>query len=135
FLTLLFYGQISHILLLGLTGFIFFSKREAHFRAGFSLSATLIKPHALYLLYFWILLEGMRTRSLKSLLGFAVGAAFLGIVPLVWQPGIWNMYSEFASSPPVSWITPTIGSWLQSWTIGDHQSQKALTVRLLPSAI
>jgi len=127
------YGQISFVLLLSLSLYFFFSSKSSYtdsFAAGICLSLTLIKPHVLYLLYFFILWRSFTSKSWGTIAGLISGASILFLGPLVINSEIFFYYLAAASRPPIFWQTPTLGSWLQGWT-GLHEAW----VRFMPTII
>lgn len=132
---LLFYGQISHILLLGFVAFIWFVRSDQNdltnrFLGGLGLSLTLIKPHLLFLVYLLILIDSVRERRWNTLLGLCVGTAFLALMPTIINGEIYSYYLAKAKVPPIEWVTPTLGSWLQSLS-GQH----SVVVRFIPTVV
>jgi hypothetical protein len=67
------FGQSVFVSLLGLTLFCYCFQREDHFRAGFAISLTLIKPHLLLPVFAALTVSALRTRNLKLLLGGFTG--------------------------------------------------------------
>jgi hypothetical protein len=89
-----------------------------------------LKPHLLYLVYLWLLLHAVRSRSIAVLVGLVLGAVGLTGAALLVRPDILWLYAAAIAEPPIYWQTPTLGSWLQ--LLSDvHEPW----VRLLPSAI
>jgi hypothetical protein len=132
---LMFYGQLSHLLLFGFSAAVFFAIRQPDsvlnsFWAGAMLSITLVKPHILWFVYLILLMQSLRLRAFKMLYGFIAGAVVLTAVPLVLYPDLLGQYLNFLGSPPVLWRTATVGSWLQ-YFLGQHQ----MWVKLLPTAL
>ncbi len=112
----IYYGQSSIIILVGLTIFLIYTGAEgtrAQHYAGAGLALTLIKPHLLYLLYLWWLLESCRERRLVQIFSFVSTAIFLALIPLLFDHAIWQRYYLGWQVPPIYWQTPTVGSWLQ----------------------
>ena len=124
------YGQISILLLFGLSGFFWFRRRGLFFLAGLALSITLIKPHLLYLVYFFLLLETIRFGNWKSFAGLVLGGGSLLGAAWIWEPRIIGWYLEATNNPPINFQTPSLGSLLQAVS-GVNQ----LWVRLLPTII
>ena len=132
----LFYGQISPLMLLGLCVFmrelrLDFNTRFSCLYAGLGLALTLIKPHALFLIYIYIFFESTRQRSIRQACFICLAIiALLVCCAALWQPQILSFYFKAWQVPPIYWKTPTLGSWLQGWS-GIHQ----LWMRLLPTAL
>ncbi|RMG41802.1 MAG: DUF2029 domain-containing protein [Candidatus Dadabacteria bacterium] len=130
----LYYGQISPLLLLGLSGFIYFalkSKKNKHsFLAGSFLALTLIKPHLLYLFYIALLWRTISSRDYNWLTGFLGTTLLFALFPLIFNSDIYHYYLKAALNPPINFQTPTVGSWLQGLS-GIHR----LFIRFLPTLI
>src|SRR5262249_6316300 len=92
-LFLLLMGQISGLLLLGLTGFLYFLKRDRPVGAGCCAALCAVKPHLLALFALTLLLEATRQRPIRRVI-FA-GAAVIAVcslLPLLWNPHVWEQY-------------------------------------------
>ena len=132
---LFFFGQSSHILLLGFSGFLYWAVREGRalsdrFPAGLALSLTLVKPHVFFLLYVYLFVQSWKRGVYRCLTGVLCGGILLGGLVYLQEPNVWRWYLQFSQSPPISWITPTVGSWLQSLS-GLHH----VGIRLLPTLV
>lgn len=128
------YGQLGPLLLLGWLGFLLFARTKAGvadtFTGGSLLAITLVKPHLLFLVYFWLGLSSVVTRKRGTVAGITfVFLVLIGIVFLV-QPELSNWYFNAARQPPIYFKTPTMGSWFQEWL-----GRSAYTARMLPTII
>jgi len=121
------YGQFSIILLFGL---VLFLSLKGRFFAGMALSLTLLKPHLLYLVYIAIVLESLRCKDFKIILGLTSGTILLFLPTLIYSPNILSWYLTALSEPPLYFKTPTLGSWLHE-LFGYEQRW----VRILPSLL
>lgn len=131
----LYYGQISPLLLFGFVVLLLGLEFEGDRRvpailAGMSFSLTLLKPHLLYLVYLWLLLNAVRSRSFATLAGLVLGGVGLTGAALLVRPDIVALYAAAIAEPPIYWQTPTLGSWLQLLS-NVHEPW----VRLVPSAL
>lgn len=106
------FGQISWILILGLTICGHFINRYQGLLAGLALSLCLIKPHLLYLTYLSFFIYLPSNERLKFILGFTSGAAILGGSAEIISPGAWSQWLAAFERPPVYFQTPTVGSLL-----------------------
>lgn len=113
--TLLYWGQISWILLLGLTGGILYSSQGRYFLAGISLSFLLIKPHLMYLTLLGIFTQANRSQKISLISGFGVFGITLSLTAELMSPGVWKNWIQSLETPPHYFMTPTIGSFLQGW--------------------
>lgn len=133
FLNCVYYGQISHVLLLGLSGFLLCASvlgraLSATSLGGILLSFTLLKPHLLFLFYLFLVIDSVRKNSWLTVAGIFFGALILSIVPMLFDLRIFFQYLAHTASPPIYWQTPTLGSWLQGFS-GVHDP----LVRMAPS--
>lgn len=116
-LTLLLVGQITTLILLGLTLFLYFDQRNRGFLAGVSLSLVTIKPHLLYITLPLLLLHLLWTRQWKALAGFAFLPA-VGTLVAVWlRPTFPMEYAETMGGSSLLQLTvPTLGYFLSTVT-------------------
>ncbi len=114
----LLFGQVSPLMLLGVTAFLYFVQRGTprdDLFGGFCLSLVAIKPNVLYLLWPALLLWSIAQRRYRALLGLFL-ATFIGLViALLLRPSVLADYWQFVQSAQVTnWKVPTIGYWLKS---------------------
>jgi hypothetical protein len=110
-------GQINPLVLLGLSGFLYFSRRAQWGWAGSCLAVATIKPQLLYLLWPALLLWVVRYRQ-WSLVGGGMIAVMAGLViPLILYPELLNGYVDLTLYYPAAvwWGPPTWGSLLRVW--------------------
>jgi hypothetical protein len=132
---LLFYGQLSHLLLLSLTAALVLALQTktnpfTSFWSGFALSLALVKPHILWLVYAVMFFGSLQYRSFRMLLGCFCGGLLFLAIPLLLYPDLAAQYWQFMHSPPVFWRTATVGSWMQ-YLSGLH----LLSVKLVPTLV
>ena len=110
-LFLLWIGQISAWMLLGISLFLWFGRRGRPFLAGLSATLLAIKPHLVLL--FWLLL-GVRGlyRDRRMLLGLAFGLCASMSAALLAQPRLLSQYLDALADRPPQWQSPTFGSLL-----------------------
>jgi hypothetical protein len=103
-LFLLMIGQISGLLLLGLSGFLYFTRCGRPVAAGCCAALTAIKPHLSPLFALILLLEAIRGQEKvsgrKAVLAGAGCLLILAVLPLVWNPHVWTQYFEAMKRPP-----------------------------------
>jgi hypothetical protein len=107
-------GQGGVLLLLGITGFLYFTKRHRHWLAGVSLALLAIKPHVLYLFLLAALVWAIDRRSWPVITGLVV--SLLSASALAWaaNPEVFQQYIYAAANyPPRDWATPTLGGVLR----------------------
>jgi hypothetical protein len=100
-LFLLLMGQISGLLLLGLSGFLYFTRRGQPAAAGACAALTAIKPHLLFLFGLTLLLQATRSAATRrSVVAGAVVLLVSGLLPLFWNPHVWSHYLDAMRRPP-----------------------------------
>ena len=122
-LFLLMIGQISGLLLLGVTGFLHFQRRNCPTLAGCCAALTAIKPHFLPLFGLTLLLEATRRRSTRrAILSGAAAIVLFSLAPLFWNSRVWNQYFAAMQRPPSENLEtmrqyefPTLGYQLRRW--------------------
>lgn len=122
------FGQVSAVPLLGLL--LFVSLIRAPHRgllAGFALTLSFVKPHLLFLLYFWIIIGPKGRKWRRAIAGMALGGLCLSVAPLILRSTLWQDYLAALLAWPLSFHTPTLGSWLQ------YLSPDARAIRFIPS--
>lgn len=112
-ITLLLVGQISTLILLGLTLFLYFDRKNEDFMAGIGLSLTTIKPHLVYITLPLLLLHLLWHKRWKALLGFALLPA-VGTFIAVWlRPTFPGEYmATMGESNLLRLTVPTLGYFL-----------------------
>lgn len=90
-------GQVNTLVLLGLAGFLFFSKERREVLTGLSLALTLSKPQLVYLTFPILVLELVHARRWRAL-GGCVGWLLLLILAVfvlspAWLSDYWQMFS------------------------------------------
>ncbi|MCB0336331.1 MAG: hypothetical protein KDD62_08490 [Bdellovibrionales bacterium] len=116
--TLLYYGQVSHLLLIGLLPALGALSAPAEqsknsILIGSGLALTFLKPHLLYILYPVLGFIFLKRRSWGVLSSWILCLTLLSVIPSFLNQNIWSNYLDFMTQPPIAWKTPTIGFWLQ----------------------
>ena len=135
-LLLIFSGQLTMFVLVGLAGYIVLRPRHPYL-AGAVGAVTAIKPHMLVLFALWLLVDAIRTRDgRKVLLGGATSLLALSIPATLANPDIWNQYVAITTSGSsanhehvASWSPPLVGWWLRM-----HVPGQPFWVQWLPLA-
>lgn len=135
FYTSFYFGQLSPLLLFGLVlSLVCFEhgNREIvnNFLGGLCLSVTFLKPHLLYLFYFYIFILSIRGKKWKTLMGMMFGIIILLVFPVLYNPKIITYFFHSTQSPPVYWKSPTLGSFFQ----GMFQKHSVI-LRFIPTII
>jgi len=111
-------GQITFLVLFGLTACLFLMKRDRWFLAGAALVLTSPKPHMVMLTLPYLLLFMARKRKWWGWAGFAAGGAVCAAVLFALRPGWIADYGAVLDNPPTNWATPTVGGFLQTRGLG-----------------
>lgn len=106
-------GQISGLLLIGLTGFLAGAERGRFAIAGAFLSLTLIKPHVVHLV--WIAAIWWMIRERRWSFAWGVGAilSFWTLALFAFAPRAIQGYRRILEDPPLFYRTPTLGGILR----------------------
>jgi hypothetical protein len=129
-LTAIIMGQITFLILFGLTVSLWLVKQERWFWAGAVLILTSVKPQMSVLAVLYILLLMARQRHWTGWLGLLVAGLACVVILFVLRP-IWVQdLIGLSRIAPVSWATPTIGGLLSYLGITD--AARYLIVLLLP---
>jgi len=110
-------GQSSTLVLVGVTGFLFFLTKQRYFLAGLFMGLTAVKPHQAYLLwvlYGWIII---RQRNVRLLAGALVSIFLPLLYVVIHSPDIIAQYVKhmISAQTKIVWLYPTIGSFLYSY--------------------
>ena len=113
-------GQITPLLLLGITGFIYFSEfRRNDWAAGACLALVSIKPQLIYLFWIAVLFWVIQQRRWFILLGTAGTILILTLITMIFNPSVMQQYFSAMQTYQISeWATPTIGSYLRFFWLG-----------------
>lgn len=87
-------GQITPIVLAGLTGFLYFERQRRNFAAGAARALTLVKPHFVYLFWIVFALLILERRLWSLLAGVAVVGLVAAAIPLVFNPAVYHQYVD-----------------------------------------
>ena len=111
------FGQVSPLILLGLTGFLLFAAkndRRSDLIAGISTGLISLKPTMLFLFWPALLLWCLSRRRGYILLGLASALTVSQLLVTAFRPNILQDFLTFmASAEMTNWGVPTIGSWLR----------------------
>lgn len=129
----LYYGQITWILLLAITLFIYFFEKEKFYCAGVALSLSIVKPHLFLIFYLGILIRAIfelkqnNKNFQKTILGVLICGVIFLLFPLYFQPQIYNYYLGAYQLPPTYWFTSSLGSFVSMLS-----PENALFMRFVP---
>lgn len=93
------FSQISPLLLLGVAGFLHFTRRERPILAGLMLSLTLLKPQLLVLVWIALLFDSVRRHRWKSLLASAAAVLLATGLALLLDSHAFQQYRELLATP------------------------------------
>ncbi|MPZ77431.1 MAG: DUF2029 domain-containing protein [Deltaproteobacteria bacterium] len=126
--------QITPLLVLGIVGFLYFSRRKRLFLSGLSLTLVAIKPHLAYLFWLALLFWTVDNRQWRIMCGVVFGIAATTLLPLLFVPDIFSLYFQQYSTQwapkPLDWQTPTLSA-----ALGYHVGSNAPWVRAIPALL
>ena len=116
-LFLLLLGQISGLLLFGLTGFLWAVRNERYPLAGCCVALTAIKPHLFVPFAMLLLLEAIhKSQYRRTIVAGGLALTVCGLIPLAWNPDVWSQYREATGAGAAAshstireWVHPTLG--------------------------
>lgn len=109
-LSAIFSGQVSPLVLLGISGTLFFIERKRGFWAGAMLVLTTVKPQLVCLFLPAIFLWSVRQKRWEVPIGFSAALlALLFPLQLLFPRWLPSYVTFIMGSPPLDWFTPTIG--------------------------
>lgn len=116
-LTTLFIGQITTIILFGLSLFLFLERRNQYLSAGAALALATIKLHLVYITLPLVFLALLRKRQWKVMVGFSI-PIILGTAVALWlRPSFPLEYVNTVSNGNLLQLTvPTLGFFLYQQT-------------------
>jgi hypothetical protein len=125
----LFVGQVNTIEILGLASFLYFSELNRDKTAGASLVLTTIKPHLVIFTLPLLLLDILRRKQLRVIVGFAIALLVCALILFAFYPAwlfsFWKLVttgmSTFRNTPTLSGLLVVAGEykwgkWL--WVVG-----------------
>jgi hypothetical protein len=105
-------GSAAPLVLAGIACFIWAIRRKSDLIAGLACVLIGIKPHVVYLFWFFLILWVMRARRWKVL--FALAGGFLSLAVLAWlvNPGVYSSFLQgfFSNNGQQIWETPTLST-------------------------
>lgn len=127
-------GQINVLVLVGLTGFLWFSARKHYATAGMLLSLATVKPQLVYLTVPIALLSCIQMRHYRVILGFIGTLIGLTIVVFALRPTFVFDYTATVSEGNLfAWETPTLGGLLD--LVFGWRWAKLMGVLILPLTV
>ncbi len=110
-------GQISGLLVLGLTGFLWAARNQRYALAGCFAAFTAIKPHLFVPFAMLLVLEAIhKSHYRRTILAGGLSLAACALIPLAWNPDVWTQYLEATGAGAAAshntiheWVHPTLG--------------------------
>jgi len=122
-LFVLLFGQIPPLVLLGLTGFLYFEQRQNWLAAGAVLALVSVKPHFVYLFWIVLLLWSCERRLWLIPLGAVTTWLVAALIPLLFDPQIYSQYVELFRTTrlltPLELPAPTLRNALRTFASVD----------------
>lgn len=114
-MSMVYLGQISSLLLIGLVFFIWCLDRKYYLWAGVGLLLLTIKPHITYLVLLVIFIWVIRQRRWRVIIGLLMSALISMIIVWLIFPGWLSAYIETLFTLPYTQLyTSTLGSFFES---------------------
>lgn len=116
-------GQIAAFVLIGITGFIYFTSVVRNdWMAGISLAIISIKPQLILLFWVALLFWIIQQRRWKILLSIIVTILSLTLVAVITNPHIVGQYLHMLQTYQISdWASPTIGAYIRYFWLETQQ--------------
>jgi hypothetical protein len=126
-------GQITPLVLMGLTGFLYFtSSRRNDWLAGAFLGLASIKPQVAFIFWIAMLFWVIRERRWFIFISTTVTVLSLTVIALIVNPHIIQQYLGMLQTYRISdWASPTIGAYLRFFWFGTDK----FWIQFLPSII
>ena len=93
------YAQTAPFILLGLTGFLHFTRKQRPIVAGLFLSLTMIKPQLSFLVLLAVMVRSLQSREWKVLAAIVTVVAAMTGIALVFDPLAFRHYQELIATP------------------------------------
>jgi hypothetical protein len=126
-------GQITSLILLGVTGFLYFTVINRNdWLAGAFLSIASIKPQVAYLFWVALLLWIIQERRWLLIISTSISVLLLTMIAWIFNPHIIQQYLGMLQTYQISdWANPTIGAYIRFFWFGTDK----FWLQFLPSII
>jgi hypothetical protein len=116
-------GQITVLILLGITGFVYFSVINRNdWLAGVFLALASIKPQMIVLFWIVLLIWIIQQRRWLIIISTSISVLSLTLLAMIFNPHIIEQYLGMLQSYQISdWAVPTIGSYLRFFWLGTQR--------------
>ena len=112
-------GQITPLILVGLTSFLYFERKQNGLAAGASAVLISVKPQLCFLFWLLLLCWVWRHRLWRIIFGASIVGLAVALIPALFNPGIYSSYITLCTTSglttPLDWATPTLGNALRVW--------------------
>jgi hypothetical protein len=127
-------GQITPLMLFGLTSFLYWERKQNGLATGASAVLISIKPQLCYLFWLSFVFWVWRQRRWRVFLGGSIAGLAVASIPAILNPGIYSsyitLYTVSGVTTPRDWAAPTLGNALRVWIVPDWS-----TLQFLPLAV
>ena len=107
-------GQISPLILLGLTALLYFERKANWFAFGSAMAILSVKPHLVYLLWIVLVLWICQRKQWRVAYGAALAGTGVAVIPLLFDPRVYSDYFALhrleGITKPLEWPAPTLGN-------------------------
>ncbi len=126
-------GQVGPLVLLGITGFLWFEQKQRYGLAGMSLFLLALKPHLVFLFWMAVSLWLIKQKHWRMLVHFLGVAGIVCGATILAAPQVFSQYYHFWLHNPVHWNEfPTVSGMLSHLT-GSQSAALALIPPTLAS--
>ncbi len=124
-------GQVGPLVLLGITGFLWFERKQRFGLAGVSLFFLALKPHLVFLLWIALGFWTVKKRNGRTLSGLLATVVAVSLVTVASTPRAFGQYYNFWIHHPVRWSEfPTVPGIL-----GHLTGSQSVVLVLIPPAL
>jgi hypothetical protein len=116
-------GQLTALILLGITGFLYFTVIERNdWLAGIFLALASIKPQMIILFWIALLFWIIQQRRWLILISTTISVLSLILLAIIFNPHIIQQYFGMLQTYQISdWAVPTIGAYLRFFWLGTQR--------------
>jgi hypothetical protein len=127
-------GQITPVILLGLTALLYCERKENWFGFGAALAILSVKPHLIYLFWIVLVLWIWQHKQWRVALGAGLAGICSAVMPLLFDSRVYAEYFALhrleGITKPFEWPAPTLGNVVKFFFHFD-----SVGLQLLPSLI
>jgi hypothetical protein len=127
-------GQITPLILLGVTLFIYFERQKNWLGIAIAITILSVKPHLSYLVWPVLALWIWQGKEWRIVFATVVSVACVAVIPLMFDRQIYSEYFALyrfgGITKPLDWPTPTLGNMLKIFFDFD-----GVSIQVIPSLI